>query len=308
VVVAPLEDSPAEREGLQPGDIVLAVDGVSVEGSTLHEQVNRVRGPAGTEVTLTISRDKQTFDVTIERAEIQIREVATRMLDERIGYIKLNGFSTAASEQFRSGLQELLDAGAQQIVLDLRGNPGGYIETAVSIASQFINDGVIFTQESAGDEVETWNAESGGLVTDPSIEVAVLTNGGTASASEIVAAALKEHDRATVIGERTFGKNTVQVWGELENGAGVRITISRWFTPDHGSVAPDGIEPDIAVRVPEDSPPDADPVLDRAVAHLESRPVGYVSRRTIPAAAPEEPPSSAAPASYDPRGLTQAAA
>jgi len=308
VVVAPLEGSPAERAGLLPGDIVTAVDGQSVEGSTLHEQVNKVRGPAGTEVTLTLRRGAEMLDVTIERAEIQLREVASRLLDERIGYIKLSGFSTSATDQFADGLGQLLEQGAQQIVFDLRGNPGGYIEAARAIASQFIGEGVIFSQESAGDQVKTWTAEGAGLAIDPAIEVVVLTNGGTASASEIVTAALKEHHRATVIGQPTFGKDTVQVWAALENGGGVRITISRWFTPEHNSVAPSGIAPDIAVEAPAGTPPESDPVLDRAIAFLESRPVGDVS--PAPAATdrlgawlvPE------LPSSYDPRGLSQAAA
>lgn len=309
VVVAPLEGSPAERAGLLPGDIVTAVDGESVEGSTLHEQVNKVRGPAGTEVTLTLRRGAEVLDVTIERAEIQLLEVASRLLDERIGYIKLSGFSTSATEQFADGLGQLLEDGAQQIVFDLRGNPGGYIEAARAIASQFIGEGVIFSQESAGDQVKTWTAEGAGLATDPAIEVVLLTNGGTASASEIVTAALKEHDRATVIGQPTFGKDTVQVWGALENGGGVRITISRWFTPEHNSVAPSGIAPDIVVETPAGTAPESDPVLDRAIAFLESRPIGDVS--LAPADATARPGGQLVPvlpSSYDPRGLTQAAA
>jgi carboxyl-terminal processing protease len=274
VVVAPLAGTPAEEAGIQSGDHVLAVDGESVEGSTVNDQVTKIRGEPGTDVTLTIQRDgAEPFDVTITRDEIILQEVETELLDGHIGYIALNGFSAPASEQFADGLAELLDQGADQIVFDLRDNPGGYIDAAQQIASQFLADGLIFTQESAGDNVRPYEVVSGGLATDPDLPLVVLINGGSASASEIVAAALQERGRATLVGEPSFGKNTVQVWGRLENDGGVRITISRWFTPDHNSVAPEGIQPDIdAARTPE-TPPEDDPILDAALAYLEDQPV-----------------------------------
>ena len=273
VVVAPLADTPAEEAGLLAGDFVLAVDDVSVNGSTMNDQISLIRGEIGTEVTLTIQRDdEEPFDVTITRDEIVIREVETRMIDGHIGYIALNGFSAPAADQFAEGLGQLLDEGADQIVFDLRDNPGGYIDAAQKIASQFIADGIIFIQESAGDDVREYTSTGDGVATNPDLPVVVLINGGSASASEIVAAALQEHERATLIGEPTYGKNTVQVWSTLVNDGGVRITISRWFTPDHNSVAPDGIQPDIdAARTPE-TPPEDDPVLDAALAHLADQP------------------------------------
>ena len=268
VVVAPLEDSPALKAGLTSGDIVLAVDGVSVNGSTLQEQVGKVRGEEGTDVTLTLRRDGRTFDMTITRARITQREVDARMLEGDIGYIALHGFSPASSDQFREELEGLLDDGAVSIVFDLRNNPGGYIDAAQKIASEFIGSGLIFTQESSGDDVKRWEATGDGLATDPSLPVVVLVNGGSASASEIVAAALLESGRATLIGQPTYGKNTVQVWAALQNDGGVRITISRWFTPEHHSVAPDGVQPDITVEVPDGTPADRDLVLERAVEEL----------------------------------------
>jgi carboxyl-terminal processing protease len=274
VVVAPLEDTPAERAGLQAGDHVLAVDGESVNGSTVDDQVTKIRGEPGTDVTLTIQRDDgEPFDLTITRDEIVLKEVETRMIDGHIGYIGLNNFSAPASDQFRAGLSELLDHGADQIVFDLRDNPGGYIDAAQQIASQFIGDGLIFTQESADDDVKRYESTGDGIATDPDLPVVVLINGGSASASEIVAAALQERGRATLVGEPSFGKNTVQVWGRLENEGGVRITISRWFTPDHNSVAPDGIQPDIAAARTENTPPEEDPILDAALSFLEDQPV-----------------------------------
>jgi carboxyl-terminal processing protease len=240
----------------------------------MEDQIGRIRGEAGTDVTLTVQRDEGApFDVTITRAEITIQEVETRLIDEHIGYIALNNFSAPAADQFEAALSDLLDQGANQIVFDLRDNPGGYIDAAQQIASQFIDSGLIFTQESAGDDVREWRATGDGVATSPDLPVVVIINGGSASASEIVAAALQETGRATLIGEPSFGKNTVQVWARLENNGGVRITISRWFTPGHGSVAPDGIQPDIeAARTPE-TPPEEDPALVAALDFLANQPV-----------------------------------
>ena len=268
VVVAPLADSPAEAAGLQPGDVILAVDGQSVNGSTLQDQVGKVRGEPGTKVTLSLRRGEQTLDLTITRAKIVQREVTSRMLDGKIGYIALHGFSQTAADQFHTALGALLDDGAVSIIFDLRDNPGGYIDAAQKIASEFIKSGLIFSQESSGGEKKRWEATGDGLATDPKLPLAVLVNGGSASASEIVSAALKETGRGVIIGQPTYGKNTVQVWTELVDHSGVRITISRWFTPDHHSVAPDGVQPDVAVEVPDGTPPDQDPVLDRAIKEL----------------------------------------
>ena len=287
VIVAPLDETPAERAGLQAGDHVLAVDGESVEGSTVDEQVTKIRGEPGTDVTLTIQRDTdEPFDVTITRAEITIQEVETTLIDGHVGYIALNGFSAPAAEQFRDGLAELLDQGADQIVFDLRDNPGGYIDAARQIASQFLADGLIFTQESAHDDIRRYEATGDGIATDPDLPVVVLINGGSASASEIVAAALKEQGRVTLIGEPSYGKNTVQVWARLQNDGGVRITISRWFTPEHHSVAPDGIQPDIAAARTDETPPEDDPILDAALAYLEDQPVAGGDDEVEPSPAP----------------------
>jgi len=270
VVVAPLADSPAEAAGLLSGDVVLAVDGESVNGSNLQDAVGKVRGEPGTEVTLTLRRGDRTFDVTITRAKIVQREVTKKMLEGKIGYIALHGFNQTSADQFHTALQSLLDDGAVSIIFDLRDNPGGYIDAAQKIASEFIGSGLIFSQESSGGEKKRWEATGDGLASDPSLPLMVLVNGGSASASEIVAAALKESARGVIVGQPTFGKNTVQVWTELVDHSGVRITISRWFTPDHHSVAPDGVQPDIAVEVPDGTPPDQDPILDRAVTELTS--------------------------------------
>ncbi len=274
VVIAPLSDSPAEEAGLEAGDVVLAVDGDSVVGSMMNDQISRIRGESGTDVTLTLQRDAgEPFDLTITRAPIELQEVEARLIDEHIGYIALNGFSAPAAKQFAAALEDLIEEGADQIVFDLRDNPGGYIDAAQQIASQFIDDGLIFTQESADNDIREYASTGEGIATDRDLPVVVLINPGSASASEIVAAALQETERATLIGEPSFGKNTVQVWGRLENDAGVRITISRWFTPQHNSVAPDGVQPDIAVSRTDATPPDEDPFLDAALEFLADQPV-----------------------------------
>jgi carboxyl-terminal processing protease len=294
------------------GDVVRAVDGESVNGSTLDDQVAKVRGETGTEVVLTIERDGETFDVAITREQIQLREVTSRMLDDgTTGYVGLHGFSEAAADQFSDALGELIDDGATAIVFDLRDNPGGYIEAARKVASQFIEDGLLFTQESASDGVKRWESTGDGVATDPELPVAVIINGGSASASEIVAAALKERGRATVVGQPTFGKNTVQLWNELENGGGVRITISRWFTPEHNSVAPDGVQPDVAVAVPDGTPAERDLYLEAAVEVLTNRAVGAPSASVHASDRPAAPAGFRPawdPISYDAGGRTSALA
>jgi carboxyl-terminal processing protease len=307
VVVAPISGSPAEKAGLQSGDIVRAVDGESVNGSTMSDQINKVRGKAGTVVTLTLERGEKTFDLPITRGEITMREVESRMIGDEIGYIALHGFSSSSPDQFHTELKSLLDKGARKIIFDLRDNPGGYIDSARKIASEFVDSGLIFSQESSGGETARWEALSGyGLATNPSIPVAVLINNGSASASEIVSAALKELGRATIIGQHSFGKNTVQVWAPLKNDGGVRITISRWFTPRHHSVHPDGVQPDIVVDVPDSTPPDQDLVLQRAIDELSKRAIGNGATPSTSTLAPSGSPVASDATSYDPTAVTRA--
>jgi carboxyl-terminal processing protease len=264
VVVSPLDGSPAEEAGLRAGDRILAIDGRSTAGESVNSLVFEVRGVAGTDVTLTVERGDERLDITITRAVIDLQEVSAELLDDGIGYIRLTSFTDRAPGLFRDALQSLLDQGADGIVFDLRGNPGGYIVAAQGIGSEFVASGeLLFTVESDGN-VQEWRSESG-ILQSGQVPVVVLVDGGSASASEIVAAALQEHDRATIVGEPTFGKNTVQIWNSLPNGGGLRLTTDRWFTPDHNSVAPDGVQPDVVVPAPADPTSAADPQLDRAV-------------------------------------------
>lgn len=268
VIVAPLSGSPAEEAGLRAGDQVLEIDGVSTVGESVSSLVFDVRGEAGTDVTLTVERDDDQLDVTITRAVIDLQEVEAELLSDGVGYLRLTTFTDRATGLFRDELGSLLEQGATSIVLDLRGNPGGFITTAQGIAGQFVPAGeLLFTVES-GEDVQRWESEPGGLAQADAIEVVVLVDQGSASASEIVAGALQDTGRATILGEATFGKNTVQVWNDLPNGGGLRITTDRWFTPDHNSAAPDGIVPDVEVAAPEDPSSGDDPQLDRAVELL----------------------------------------
>jgi carboxyl-terminal processing protease len=268
VIVAPLEGSPAEAAGLRPGDQILAIDGQPTNGESVSSLVYVVRGEAGTDVTLTIRRDDEEMDITVTRAVIDLQEVRSELMDGDVGYVRLTTFTARATDMVREAITGLLDQGATRFVLDLRGNPGGYIDAARGIASQFIpTNELLFTVES-GEDVQEWRAVDGLLQTDD-VPVVVLIDGGSASASEIVGAALQEHGRATMVGEATFGKNTVQIWNDLPNGGGLRLTTDRWFTPEHNSVAPDGVQPDVEVAAPEDPSSDDDPQLDRALELLE---------------------------------------
>ena len=267
VIVAPLEGSPAEAAGLRPGDQILAIDGESTIGESVSSLVYVVRGEAGTDVTLTIRRGEEEMDITVTRAVIDLQEVRSELLEGGVGYVRLTTFTARATDMVRDAISGLLDQGATRFVFDLRGNPGGYIDAARGIASQFIPAGeLLFTVESSED-VQEWRAIDG-LLQSSDVPVVVLIDGGSASASEIVAAAVQEHGRATLVGEATFGKNTVQVWNDLPNGGGLRLTTDRWFTPEHNSVAPDGVQPDVEVAGPEDRSSEEDPQLDRALEIL----------------------------------------
>jgi carboxyl-terminal processing protease len=244
------------------------------------EARGRIRGPKDTAVVLSVVRGDETpFDVEIVRAVIVSPEVESEALaGGRVGYIRLSGFSDHAAEQFDRAVTEQVAAGRDQLIVDLRGNPGGFVTAAREIASQFLADGTIFWEEDAdGNRIETV-AESGGAATDPSIEVVVLVDGGTASASEIVAGAMQDRGRATLIGSTTLGKGTVQQWTQLEGDhGGFRLTVARWLTPDGTWIHRQGIEPDIAVTEAPQRPGD-DPVLDRALEVLSPEATGPTVR------------------------------
>jgi carboxyl-terminal processing protease len=270
VVVAPLSGSPAERAGLRAGDVIEAIDGEPLDGLTVDEARDKVRGPRDTAVVLTIDRGDETpFDVEIVRAVIVSPEVEMKSLaDGAVGYLRLSGFSDHAAEQFDEAVSAAVERGQKALVLDLRGNPGGYVTAAREIASQFMGDGTIFWQEDADGALVETAAAPGGAATSPAIKLVVLVDGGSASASEIVAGALHDSGRATLVGTRTFGKGTVQQWTQLEGDhGGFRLTIAKWLTPDRTWIHGTGIQPDVEVTEAPEEPGD-DPVLDAALEVL----------------------------------------
>ena len=271
VIVAPLAGSPAEKAGLKPADIISKVDGASVVGLTPDAARNKVRGKKGTVVVLTIIRAGGTpFDVSITRDVVRQKEVIAKDLSNgTVAYIRLTGFSDNGAADFVKAVQAALDKGETKFIVDLRGNPGGFVTAARTVASTFIKDGPVFWEQDAQGNLNPTNADGKGIATDSKIKVAVLIDKGSASASEIVAVALQDTKRATLIGETSYGKGTVQTWIELDNNAGgVKLTVAKWLTPDKRWIHKIGLTPDVAVTVPANTPAGQDPVLDKAVALL----------------------------------------
>jgi len=271
VIIAPLAGSPAEKAGLRSGDLVLAADGISFDGLTVDGARDRIRGPKGSAVSLSVQRGAgEPFALEITRDVIEQKEVESRDLSEgTVGYVRLNGFSDRGADELEAALRAHLEAGRTKLILDLRGNPGGYVTAARDVASQFVGSGVVFWEQDAQGEQVATDAVAGGVATDPSIRVVCLVDGGSASASEIVAGALQDTGRATLVGQTTFGKGTVQQWQELTGeGGAFRLTIARWLTPDKRWIHDVGLEPDVVVSIPDDVAAGEDPTLDRALEIL----------------------------------------
>ena len=271
VIVAPLAGSPAERAGLRTGDLVLAADGISLDGLTVDGARERIRGPKGSVVTLTVQRGTaEPFALEITRDVIQQEEVVTRdYADGSVGYVRLNGFSDRGATELSEALQQHIDAKRTKLILDLRGNPGGYVTAARAVASEFIASGTVFWEEDASGAQVATDAEPGGVATSDDLQVICLVDGGSASASEIVAAALQDTGRAILVGQTTFGKGTVQQWQELTGeGGAFRLTVAKWLTPNKRWIHDVGIEPQHPVVQPADLAPGDDPTLERALELL----------------------------------------
>jgi carboxyl-terminal processing protease len=241
-IVSTIDDTPADRAGLEPDDVVLAVDGADITGWTVDEITATVRGPAGSEVVLTVDRDGEIFDVTITRAAFVVPVVESEVVGTT-GYVALNMFTDNADELFLEALTDLLDEDVDTLVVDMRNNPGGLLDTAIEVASAFLPDGeVVVTQ---GPDSSTSYPVSGETVVPDEVRVVMVVNGASASASEVVSAVLQERGRATIVGENTFGKNTVQQRFALSNGGALKLTIARWLTPDGHDFGSVGVTPDV---------------------------------------------------------------
>lgn len=262
VVKAPIEGSPAERAGVQTGDVIIAVDGNGVRNQEISEIAERVRGPEGTEVELTVLRDEEERDFTLERAEIESPVVSWSMIpDSDVAQVRLASFTNDSAGKLEGAFEEARDAGVERFILDLRNNPGGRLDQAVKIAGQFLEpNSVVYLRKDASGDREEVRVSGGAEPTDA--PMTVLVNNGSASSSEILAGALRDNDRAPVIGTTTFGTGTVLKEFALEDGSSILLGIAEWLTPDGDFIRNSGIDPEIEVEIGEDGeavfPPDTD--------------------------------------------------
>lgn len=271
-VIAPLPDTPAEKAGLVAGDLIIKIDGESTEGMAIDEAVRRIRGEKGTTVVLSVYRegDLEIKEMSVVRDTINIPTVKTEKVDDTF-IIALYSFNAIAESKMADAMREYKASGAKKLVIDLRGNPGGYLESAVAIASYFLPSGKVVVREHFGDDSDekvyrSQNRLVGEFNPD---NLVVLVDGGSASASEILAGALKDHKVATVIGENTFGKGSVQELVNLSDGSSVKVTVARWLTPEGVSISDGGLKPDIVIkRTPQNRVDGVDPQKEAAVKFL----------------------------------------
>jgi carboxyl-terminal processing protease len=270
-IISPMKGSPAAEAGLQPNDKVVAVDGEDMTGVPGDLVLQRILGPAGTDVTLTVERNGETFEVNITREKIVVPTVESEMLEGDIAYIALLNYGSNTTQQLRGALQDLLEQNPRGLIFDLRNNGGGYLNTAIQVVSEFIAEGVVMYEEYGDGETFAYDAIPGGLATD--IPLVLLVNEGTASASEITAGAIQDYERAPLVGVTTYGKGSVQNWIALEdNAGGVRITIARWLTPDGRQISEQGLTPEHIVEMTEEDYQEGrDPQLDKALEVLEEQ-------------------------------------
>lgn len=268
-VVSVIDDSPSQRAGVKKDDVIMSVDGEDTKGEDLDVVVSNIRGQKGTNVELNVKRegepDEITFDIT--REKIDIPELEYEIMDGKYGYLQVFNFNRGISDKIRDAVEEMQEQGAQGFILDLRNNPGGLLDEAVMVSSVFINDGVMVSYQTKGQDKVDEMAE-GNAVTD--LPLVVLTNGGSASSSEITAGAIKDHGRGVLVGTKTFGKGSVQKIYELSNNGAVKITIALYFLPSGESIDGNGIEPDIVVEYPDDVEKEEQMQLDKAKEVLQN--------------------------------------
>jgi len=293
-VISPIDDTPASRAGVKAGDLIVALDGKTVQGLSLNEAVDKMRGAPNSKITLTIKRTgvDQPIELAMQREQIKIQVVKSRLEGGDIAYIRLTSFN----EQTDPGLRKALAALKQQsgdklkgIVLDLRNNPGGLLDQAISVSDDFINQGeIVSTRARHTEDSQRWNAKDGDIT--GGLPVVVLINGGSASASEIVAGALQDHRRAIIMGMRSFGKGSVQTVIPLPGNGAMRLTTARYYTPSGRSIQGLGIAPDIEVHATRTEPPHFGPEreadLKGAISNTGGTPTGPAAPRTdLPAVA-----------------------
>jgi carboxyl-terminal processing protease len=272
VIIAPIEGSPADRAGLRAKDIILAINGESTVDWPVDKAVSKIRGQKGTEVTLSIFREggAKPFDVKIIRDTIEVKSVkweVKTVAGKKIGVITMTRFGDDTKKLFDQAVQDLQKEKVQGLILDLRNNPGGYLETSVDIASNWLAKNQVVVTESGVEKTTPYN--SLGYDRLSNLKTIVLINGGSASASEILAGALHDHKKATLLGEKSFGKGSVQELVDLPGGSALKVTIAKWITPGGVHLDHDGIKPDIEVKISdEDIKNEKDPQMDRALTEI----------------------------------------
>ncbi len=268
MIIAPLPGTPAEAAGIKSGDVILEVDGKSIQGLSLLEAVLKIRGPRGSSVRLLVKRlfDENTVVIEIVRGVIRVSSVNMNMTDEQFAYIHLRVFYENTITELKDALEEAEAKGAKGIILDMRNNPGGLLTAAVEVASQFLKDGLVLYEVDGSGRRTDWNVRRGGLAVDT--PMIVLANEFSASGSEVVLGALQDHNRATFVGNQTFGKGSVNIIRSLSNGGGLFLTFAHWYTPDGRLIEGEGLEPDIKVNQSANQREDSQ--FNKAVEVLQS--------------------------------------
>ena len=272
-VIAPIDGTPASKAGIRAGDVIVAIDGQDTSGLSTDEAVKKIRGDKGTEVTLTIVRDGAApQDIKIIRDDISVPSVTTEIKPGNIGYIKIRTFGAETANDVSKAAQEFANAGVKAVVIDVRDNPGGYLDASVKISSQFMSSGVVVEERSRTEKNRVINAQGGGSLTK--VPVVILVNEGSASASEILAGALQDNGRAVLVGEKTYGKGSVQeiiCLSNLSVGAecktdSLKVTVAHWYTPKGINISKEGIKPDVEVKLTtQDYNSNTDPQLVKAL-------------------------------------------
>lgn len=269
VITKPFDGMPAAEAGLEANDVILEVNGTPIEGWTFENAVDLLRGEIGSKVTLLVLRPNTgaQFSVEITRARVELPITVTAMYGD-VGYVALAGFNQKATTSLEQDIKDLKEQGAKALILDLRGNPGGLVDQAVGVSDLFLGEGVVLSQKDRKGEESMYYSDGGDLAED--MPLVVLIDGGSASAAEVVAGALRDHGRAVLIGQTSFGKGSVQQVYNMADGSQVHVTTAIWLPPNGNSIDGKGLKPDITVTVPDQPVPDHDPFIEMALAYFKN--------------------------------------